>query len=142
MVSALDFGLNAPGSKTSWPGPCVGVRHFTFIVLLSTQVYKWVLAYDYFCGKGHTCKLHIFCFQKQVNSKFAYICNIGECDKTVEQVCKLLVHMNHPEVFWTLGVTPPRGFLLHAPPPSPPPPPICGKTLLAQLLLLVCSPAF
>ncbi|XP_020604355.1 nuclear valosin-containing protein-like [Orbicella faveolata] len=33
--------------------------------------------------------------------------------------------MRHPEVFRTLGVTPPRGFLLHGPPG-------CGKTLLAH----------
>ena len=49
----------------------------------------------------------------------------------MEQVCKLLVHMRHPEVFRTLGVTPPRGFLLHGPPG-------CGKTLLAHAIAGVC----
>ena len=57
--------------------------------------------------------------------------DIGGCDDTVEQVCKLLVHMRHPEVFRTLGVTPPRGFLLHGPPG-------CGKTLLAHAIAGVC----
>ena len=45
MVSALDSGSNGPGSS---PGRgtvlCTWARHFTPIVPLSTQVYKWVPA--------------------------------------------------------------------------------------------------
>ena len=76
----------------------------------------------------------LFCFSDfepaQSSVRFS---DIGGCEETVEQVCKLLVHMRHPEVFRTLGVTPPRGFLLHGPPG-------CGKTLLAHAIAGVCKP--
>ncbi|XP_011865360.1 PREDICTED: nuclear valosin-containing protein-like [Vollenhovia emeryi] len=50
---------------------------------------------------------------------------IGGSDKVLKTVCKLLAHMKHPEIFKRLGISPPRGFLLHGPPG-------CGKTLLAH----------
>ncbi|XP_023289687.1 nuclear valosin-containing protein-like [Orussus abietinus] len=56
--------------------------------------------------------------------KFA---DVGGCTKVLESVCKLLIHMNHPEVFKQLGISPPRGFLLHGPPG-------CGKTLFAHAI--------
>ncbi|CAO4366199.1 unnamed protein product [Caenorhabditis nigoni] len=51
--------------------------------------------------------------------------DIGGADRQFLEVCRLAMHLKRPKTFATLGVDPPRGFIVHGPPG-------CGKTLFAQ----------
>lgn len=53
--------------------------------------------------------------------------DIGGMDSVLKNLCELLLHVIHPEIYRHIGLPPPRGFLLHGPPGS-------GKTLLARAI--------
>lgn len=53
--------------------------------------------------------------------------DIGGISEIITQICDLILHMKHPEVYTQLGIKAPRGALLHGPPGT-------GKTLLAHAI--------
>uniref|UniRef100_A0A182T6B6 AAA+ ATPase domain-containing protein n=1 Tax=Anopheles maculatus TaxID=74869 RepID=A0A182T6B6_9DIPT len=53
--------------------------------------------------------------------------DVGGMDSVLKNLCELLLHVIHPEIYRHIGLPPPRGFLLHGPPGS-------GKTLLARAI--------
>lgn len=53
--------------------------------------------------------------------------DIGGISEIATQICDLVLHMKHPEVYAKLGIKAPRGALLHGPPGT-------GKTLLAHAI--------
>ncbi|TKR71700.1 hypothetical protein L596_019257 [Steinernema carpocapsae] len=50
--------------------------------------------------------------------------DLGGCQSQFLEVCRLSMHLKHPELHEKLGVIPPTGILLHGPPG-------CGKSLFA-----------
>uniref|UniRef100_A0A182N974 AAA+ ATPase domain-containing protein n=1 Tax=Anopheles dirus TaxID=7168 RepID=A0A182N974_9DIPT len=68
-------------------------------------------------------------FRKEIVSRMVSTTfdDIGGMDRILKDLCELLLHVKHPEIYRHIGLPPPRGFLLHGPPGS-------GKTLLAQAI--------
>jgi len=62
--------------------------------------------------------------------------DLGGIENVLDDITELIVFpMAHPEVYSWLGVTPPRGVLLHGPPG-------CGKTALANAIANECGVPF
>uniref|UniRef100_A0A182QKV2 AAA+ ATPase domain-containing protein n=1 Tax=Anopheles farauti TaxID=69004 RepID=A0A182QKV2_9DIPT len=68
-------------------------------------------------------------FRKEIVSRMVSTTfdDIGGMERILKELCELLLHVKHPEIYRHIGLPPPRGFLLHGPPGS-------GKTLLAQAI--------
>ncbi|XP_026461530.1 nuclear valosin-containing protein-like isoform X2 [Ctenocephalides felis] len=66
-------------------------------------------------------------FDEIVTDSKVSFCDVGGIEHILKDLCDVLLHIKHPEIYQELGARPPRGFLLHGPPG-------CGKTLLAHAI--------
>ncbi|KAK3087023.1 hypothetical protein FSP39_000481 [Pinctada imbricata] len=122
------------GASESVRRPILFIESWSSTILLIRRHRRasWLSTPDYLpCYIVHSQSVRVLCLDPQpgpdVQSSTVTFADIGGNEETLMDICKLLVHMKHPEVYKQLGVTPPRGFLLHGPPG-------CGKTLLANAI--------
>lgn len=68
-------------------------------------------------------------YKKEVYAKISQytFADVGGMDKTLKELCELILHIKHPEIYRHIGLPSPRGFLLHGPPGS-------GKNLVAHAI--------
>lgn len=68
-------------------------------------------------------------FKKEVFAKMSSVtfADVGGLDQTLSELCELILHIKHPEMYRKIGLPAPRGFLLHGAPGT-------GKTLLANAI--------
>lgn len=57
-------------------------------------------------------------FKKEVFAKKSLVtfADVGGMDKALKELCELILHIKHPEMYRQIGLPPPRGFLLHGAP--------------------------
>lgn len=57
-------------------------------------------------------------FKKEVFAKKSLVtfADVGGMDKALKELCELILHIKHPEMYKHIGLPPPRGFLLHGAP--------------------------
>lgn len=53
--------------------------------------------------------------------------DVGGMENVLKELCEILMHIKQPDIYFMLGLMPPRGLLLHGPSG-------CGKTLLAHAI--------
>ncbi|XP_062502351.1 nuclear valosin-containing protein-like isoform X1 [Corticium candelabrum] len=102
------------------------VRCFNCLLCENFQLYKACLI---FIACTSVLLKYSFCVSADIQTTKPSVtfADFGDTENILEELTKLLLHMLHPEVYKHLGITPPRGFLLHGPPG-------CGKTLLANAI--------
>ncbi|XP_026535767.1 nuclear valosin-containing protein-like [Notechis scutatus] len=119
-------------SETSLDTSDTDTEHPVSIIAYMSY-YLWLFSYFLKLQSAEIVLLIFSCFSAvksreiELQTSSVTFEDIGGNDEILKEICKMLIHIRHPEVYTHLGAVPPRGFLLHGPPG-------CGKTLLAQAI--------